>query len=88
MTLEELQPNATIRGILPDAVVTVVGTQWFGSEALELTFKDPSGRLANQLLYRDDEPRLGICCNFPKAARERLVELAGLRLMPPPRTSC
>ena len=29
-----------------------------------------------------------MCCNFPKAARERLVEPAGLRLMPPPRTSC
>ena len=29
-----------------------------------------------------------MCCNFPKAARERLVESAGLRLMPPPRTSC
>ena len=31
---------------------------------------------------------LGMCCNFPKAARERLVESAWLRLMPPPRTSC
>ena len=30
----------------------------------------------------------GMCCNFPKAARERLVESAGLRLMPPPRTRC
>ena len=30
----------------------------------------------------------GMCCNFPKAARERLVESAWLRLMPPPRTSC
>ena len=29
-----------------------------------------------------------LCCNFPKAARERSVELAGLCLMPPPRTSC
>ena len=29
-----------------------------------------------------------MCCNFPKAARERLVESAWLRLMPPPRTSC
>ena len=29
-----------------------------------------------------------MCCNFPKAARERLVESAGLRLMPPLRTSC
>ena len=34
--LEELQPNATLRGILPDSNVSVVTVQWFGSEALEL----------------------------------------------------
>ena len=34
--LEDLQPNA-VRGILPDALVTVVNVQWFGSDALELT---------------------------------------------------
>lgn len=34
---EELQPNAALRGILPDALFTVVSVQWFGSEALELT---------------------------------------------------
>ena len=31
--LEDLQPNASVRGILPDCLVTVVGVQWFGSEA-------------------------------------------------------
>jgi hypothetical protein len=35
--LEELQPNAAVRGILPDALVTVVSMQGFGLEALELT---------------------------------------------------
>src|SRR6202158_4644229 len=60
MRLEELQPNAAVRGILPDSLVTVVNVQWFGSEALELTFKDPGGRVANQLLYRHDEPRLEV----------------------------
>ena len=35
--LEALLPNAAVRGILPDALVTVVSVQWFGSEALELT---------------------------------------------------
>src|SRR5436853_820402 len=59
-TLEQLQPNASVRGILPDALVTVVNVQWFGSEALELTYKDPSGRVANQLLYRHDEPRIEV----------------------------
>jgi hypothetical protein len=42
--LEDLQPTAAVRGILPDQVVTVVSIQWFGSEALELTYKAPSGR--------------------------------------------
>ncbi len=60
MKLEALQPNASVRGILPDYLVTVVSVQWFGSEALELTYKDPGGRVANQLLYRHDEPRLEI----------------------------
>src|SRR6266404_8288135 len=54
--LEDLQPTAAVRGILPDQVVTVVSVQWFGSEALELTYKGPSGRVANELLYRHDIP--------------------------------
>ncbi|KAA0227557.1 DUF3883 domain-containing protein [candidate division KSB1 bacterium] len=58
--LEDLLPHAAVRGILPDALITVVNTQWFGSEALELTYKDPSGRVANVLLYRHDEPRLKV----------------------------
>jgi len=58
--LEDLQPTAAVRGILPDQLVTVVSVQWFGSEALELTYKTASGRVANELLYRHDEPRLQI----------------------------
>ncbi|MBS0151032.1 MAG: DUF3883 domain-containing protein [Nitrospira sp.] len=58
--LEHLQPNIAVRGILPDALVTVVSVKWFGSEAIELTYKDPAGRVANQLLYRHDESRLEV----------------------------
>jgi len=60
MRLEDLQVNAAIRGILPDCLVTVVSVQWFGTEALELTYKTPTGRVANELLYRSDEQRLEI----------------------------
>ena len=60
MDLKELQPNAAIRGIIPDALVTVVSVQWFGSEALEITYKTADGKVANELLYRHDEPRLEI----------------------------
>ena len=50
--LQDLQPNAAVRGILPDALVTVVSVQWFGSEALELTYKTPTGKVANELRRR------------------------------------
>jgi superfamily II DNA or RNA helicase/ribosome-associated translation inhibitor RaiA len=38
----------------------VVSVQWYGSEALEITYKDAAGRVSNQLLYRHDETRIEI----------------------------
>jgi SNF2 family DNA or RNA helicase len=58
--LEDLRPNAAVKGILPDALVTVVTTQWFGSEALELMYKTTAGKVANELLYRHDEARFEV----------------------------
>jgi SNF2 family DNA or RNA helicase len=58
--LEQLTPNAAVRGILPDGLVTVVSVQWFGSEAIELTYKSADGKVANELLYRHDEPRIEV----------------------------
>ena len=58
--LDDLLPNTSVRGILPDGLVTVVNVQWYGSEALELTYKDAKGKVANELLYRHDEPRLEV----------------------------
>ena len=57
-SLEQLTPNASVRGILPDSTVTVVSVAWFGSAALELTYKAADGKVGSVLLYRDDEPRL------------------------------
>lgn len=59
-TLEQLQPNSSVRGIVPDALVSVISVQWFGSDAIELTYKTADGKVANQLLYRDSEPTLEI----------------------------
>lgn len=53
--LEDLTRGASIKGILPDCLVTVVDVKWHGSAVVELTYKDPSGRLGSELLYRDRE---------------------------------
>jgi superfamily II DNA or RNA helicase len=58
--LEDLKPNASVKGILPDCLVAVVNVEWYGSEALELTYKDPSGKVANELIYRHDENRIEV----------------------------
>lgn len=60
MKLENLSPNALITGIIPSGPVTVISTTWFGQNALELTYKEPSGRVGSELLYRDDEARLEV----------------------------
>ena len=55
MRLEDLQPRRAVRGVHADGLVTVVSVQWFGSEALELTYKTPAGTVADELLFRQDE---------------------------------
>ncbi len=60
MKLEDLTTNAAVEGILSDSLVTVVSVQWYGAAAVELTYKTPSGELANELLYRQDESRISI----------------------------
>ena len=60
MQLEDLQPRCAVRGVHPDGLVTVVSVQWFGSEAVELTYKTQAGAVANELLYRHDETRLEV----------------------------
>jgi hypothetical protein len=42
--LEDLTPNAAARGILPDSLVSVVNVKWFGTTAVELTYKTPAGK--------------------------------------------
>jgi superfamily II DNA or RNA helicase len=56
--LEALTKGAAVRGIVPGTPVTVVAVDWISPTAVELTYKTPDGRVANRLLYRDDEAHL------------------------------
>lgn len=58
--LEDLTLGASLRGILPHRLVTVVDVQWYGSDAVDLTYKDAQGQLGTRLLFRDDEPTLEV----------------------------
>lgn len=61
--LEELTRGATVRGVVPDCAVSVIDAKWYGTDVVELTYKEPTGRLGNVLLFRDREPALEIVEN-------------------------
>ena len=54
MKLEDLQ-DAEVEGIDPEGPVTVVGTRWLGSQAVEVTYRTRSRTVASKILYRSDE---------------------------------
>ena len=58
--LEDLTPNTRVRGVLPDRSVTVVQAEWHGTQALTLTYRDDTGRVDHELLYRASEAALEI----------------------------
>ena len=63
--LEEFTRGAQVKGVRNDGPVEVLDVKWFGSNAIELTFKDAQGRPANELLYRTDEARLEVAAKGP-----------------------
>jgi SNF2 family DNA or RNA helicase len=53
--LEDLKPKATIKGILADTQVTVISVQWYDSDSIELTFKEPNGNVDSIVVFRNNE---------------------------------
>ena len=58
--LEELVAGASVIGLDPQGPVTIIATQWFGDGVLEVAWKDSSGALGAELIYRERESELTI----------------------------
>ncbi len=63
--LEDLTRGAQVKGVRTDGPIEVVDVKWFGTGAIELTFKDVQGKPGNELLYRTDENRLEVGVKGP-----------------------
>jgi len=50
--LEDLTRGAVVRGVLPEALVTVVDVQWYGSSAIELTYSYYGGEVKYTQRYQ------------------------------------
>jgi len=58
--LEYLTAGALVTGIVPGDEVTVVAVSWHGQEAVTLTYQETSGQVSQRLLFRADEPSIGL----------------------------
>jgi hypothetical protein len=58
--LEDLAAGTTVAGVVPGLDVLVVAISWHGQSAVTLTSREASGRVAERLLYRDDEATLEV----------------------------
>jgi hypothetical protein len=72
MTLEDLRPDASVRGVLPNAAVTVVSVQWHELDALTLVYR----RTGRPRCRRDPrgvpgQPRRAVALRLQGAARPR-----------------
>lgn len=61
--LEDITVGSSVSGLASQEAVTVVAVKWYGTAVLEVTFKDGKGRLASQLIYRENEDGIEILNN-------------------------
>ena len=58
--LEDIKNGATVRGVASTQAVQIVSVDWIGDQAINVVFRDHNGTVAETVLYRDDEHRLGV----------------------------
>lgn len=58
--LEDITAGSSILGINGDEPVSIVAVQWYGSNVIEITYKNSLGVPGTQLLYRDDEATIKV----------------------------
>ncbi len=58
--LEDITVGSTVKVIAGTEPVSIVAAQWYGSNVLEITYKDTRGVPETQLLYRESEPGLEV----------------------------
>jgi SNF2 family DNA or RNA helicase len=56
--LEQLTPGTSVRGFIANAAAKVVQVEWFGDQAVKVTFEGLDGTVRNRLVYRSDEASL------------------------------
>ena len=72
--LDELKAETTVKGLSSTGPAKVVQVEWFGDQAIKVTYENAAGGVQNRLVYRNEENTL-----------ETVAEEEGRRLRMPGR---
>lgn len=61
--LEKITVGSTVKGVVGNEPVSIVAVQWYGSNVLEITYKDSRSVPGTLLLYRESEAGLEVLSN-------------------------
>ncbi len=56
--LEDITAGSSVAGITGNTPVDIVAVKWHGTNAMTVTFKNSSGSVDEQIIYREDEEQL------------------------------
>jgi len=53
--LEDIREGVLVQGVTPEGVAKILKVEWYGDQAIKVTYEDDDGLLNNRLVYRSDE---------------------------------
>lgn len=61
--LEDITVGSTVKGIAGNEPVSIVAVQWYGTNVIDITYKNSQNVPGTQLLYREDESHIEVMDN-------------------------
>ena len=85
LKLEDIKIGAEIEGLIPNELAKIVAINPVGNNAITVYYKNHSGEVKEQLLFRDSEPNLslaksGLAWSFDSPSRDFKLALEALRI--------
>ena len=58
--LEDIVAGSQVKGIVPNDIVSIIAVEWFGNNVIEVTYKNSSGGLGHEMIYRGSESNIEV----------------------------
>ena len=62
--LEDITVGSTVKGIAGNEPVSIVAVQWYGTNVIDIPYKNSQNVPGTQLLYREDDHHIEVLNNI------------------------